>query len=134
MVQMHICTLQMRWHVLLMDMHPMLPKHTTQASMVSLLYFYAKLVIFIDDFLVSRTICDEYGNDILPDTHQIIVLMTRHHTIIVLSLKLQTSYTIITRGLMAMPITYFTSVQPLQPPIMILCLSQITPKCMQPLT
>ena len=96
-----------------MDMHPMLPKHTTQASMVSLLYFCAKLVIFIDDFLVSGTICDEYGNDILPDTHQIIVLMTRHHTIIVLSLKLQTSYTIITRGLMAMPITYFTSVQPL---------------------
>ena len=63
-----------RHMLLLMDMlkmplfSPTLLKHTTQTSMVSLLYFHPKLLIFIDTFLASGTICDEHRNDILPDT------------------------------------------------------------------
>jgi hypothetical protein len=51
----------------LMNMRPVSPEHTTQASTVSLSYF-RQTVIFIASFLVSGTICDEHGNDIPHDT------------------------------------------------------------------
>ena len=48
-----------------------------------------------------------------PHVHQIVAPMTGHHTKIMSSLKLQTSYTVATRCLAAILILYSTSGQPL---------------------